>query len=71
MQNELTPEQVMEIGKMWRDIYLSAIPPEKRLAGLKPEERLAGLKPEERLTGLSAKEIEDYLRKLKSRKKDD
>jgi hypothetical protein len=61
MQNELTPEQVMEIGKMWGDIYLSAIPPEKRVAGLKPEERLAGL---------SVKEIEDYLRKLRSRKKE-
>ncbi len=69
MKYELTPEQVMEIGKMWGDIYLSAIPVEKRLAGLKPEDRLAGLKAEDRLAGLSVKEIEDYLRKVRSRRK--
>jgi len=69
MKYELTSDQVMEIGKMWGDIYLSVIPVEKRLAGLKPEDRLAGLKPEDRLAGLSVKEIEEYLRKIKSRKK--
>jgi hypothetical protein len=77
MDCELTPEQAVEIGKMWGEIYLSTLPPEKRMAGLKPEERLVGLKPEERLiglkpeerlAGLSVREIEDYLSGLKNRK---
>ena len=52
MEKELTPERVMEIGKMWGEWYLRGLSPEQRLAGLKPKERLAGLKPEQRLAGL-------------------
>jgi hypothetical protein len=65
MEQELTPERVMEIGKMWGDTYLSLLSPEERLAGLKLEERLAGLKLEERLAGFSIKEITEYLHNLK------
>ena len=36
----------------YEELYLKAIPAERRLAGLDPEERLAGLDPEERLAGL-------------------
>ncbi len=77
MKQELTPEQVIEMGKMWGDFYLSNLPPEELLKAvgteellkrLGPEERLRGLGPEERLRGLSAEEIEAYLRKLKKKK---
>ncbi len=56
MEQELTPEKLIEMGKKWGDLYLRSLP---------PEERLKGLGPEERLKGLSAEEIEAYLRKLK------
>ena len=59
MKPELTPEEVMEMGKMWGDAYLSS---------LSPEELLKDLKPEDRLRGLSVKEIEAYLRKFKKQK---
>ena len=74
MEIQFTPDQVMEIGQMWGDVYLHNLPPEKRVAGLKPEERVAGLKPEERVAGLkleevfssyNPEEIEAYLKKLK------
>jgi hypothetical protein len=31
MVRELTPEKVIEMGKMWGNLYLSSLPPEKRL----------------------------------------
>ncbi|QTA93618.1 hypothetical protein [Desulfonema magnum] len=77
MKQELTPEEVIEMGKIWGDIYLSTLPPEERLKGLGPEERLRGLGPkelvravgiEELLKGMSVKEIEAYLRKRKKKK---
>jgi hypothetical protein len=57
MNIELTPEQLMEMGKMWGDWYLSELSVEQRLAGLAPAERLRGLKPEERLRGLKPQEV--------------
>ncbi len=56
MELELTPEEVMEIGKSWEESYLSSLPVEKRLAGLRPEEVLGKL---------SIKDIENYIEKLK------
>ncbi|MEZ4525159.1 MAG: hypothetical protein R2941_04490 [Desulfobacterales bacterium] len=73
---ELTPEKVMEMGKMWADLILSGLPPEEVLSRYKPEERLRGLgpeevlsryKPEERLRGLTEEEIEAYLLKIKKK----
>ncbi|MDM8557010.1 hypothetical protein QUF75_19975 [Desulfococcaceae bacterium HSG7] len=61
-QEELTPERVMEMGKMLGDAYLAL---------LSPEERLAGLKLEDRLAGLSIKEIREYLHKLENKKNSD
>ena len=64
MNQEITPEMVMDIGKKTFDAYLASLSPEERkdrlarlrpedrLAGLTPEDRLAGLKPEDRLAGL-------------------
>ena len=63
---ELTPEKVMEMGKMWADMILSGLSPDEVLSRYKPEERLRGLKPdevlsrykpEERLRGLKPEEI--------------
>jgi len=65
MKQELTPEKVMKIGKMFRktvlsglseDEILSVFNKEKLLKKFTPEERLTGLKPEERLTGLKPEE---------------
>ncbi|SLM28394.1 conserved hypothetical protein [Desulfamplus magnetovallimortis] len=80
MKLEMTPEDVMEIGKEWEELFLNIIPVERKLAGLKPQEvmsafkpqeRLAGLKPQERMAGLSSeelKEIEQYINNLKNKK---
>ncbi len=54
--DEITPETIKEMGKMWGDFILSSLPPEDRLKGLKTEDLLRGLKPEE---------IEAYLLKVK------
>ena len=62
MDEELTPEKVIEMGKMWGDAYLASLPTEKRLKGLKPADRLAGLSNKE------IKELEDFLKKYKQKK---
>ena len=70
---ELTPKEVMDLGRKWGKHYLSrlspediaAIPTEKRLAGIPMEERLAGIPSKERLAGIPSKEIRAYLRTLK------
>jgi len=62
---ELTPKEVLEMGRKWGKRYLSMLPPEdlagipleKRLAGIPPSERLAGIPPEERLAGLTLPEV--------------
>jgi len=56
MKQELTPEHIIEMGKMWGDAYLSTLSPEERLKGLKPEECLKWFKPEDRLKGLKPEE---------------
>ena len=68
MQQELTPEQVIEDGKIFGEFCLSNLSVEERLKGLKPEDCFKFFKPEERLKGLSIKEIEAYIRKLKEKK---
>jgi len=49
---ELTPEQVLEMGRMWGKRYLSMLSPEERLADIPLEERLAGIPLEKRLAGI-------------------
>ncbi len=75
MNQELTPEQVREIGQIWGKAYLSTVPLKERLAGANPAEVISYLKlaganpaevmnnfnPEQRLAGLSLEEIEAYL----------
>ncbi len=80
MDKELTPEKVIEMGKMWGKSYLASLPAKERLKGLKPAERLEGLKPAERLKGLNSaerleglssneiKEMEEFLEKYKQEK---
>ncbi|MDM8520189.1 hypothetical protein QUF64_09085 [Anaerolineales bacterium HSG6] len=53
---EITPEDVMKLGKDIGETLLLTMPLELRLKGLKPEEQLHGLKPEERLHGLKPEE---------------
>ena len=36
-QTEVTPDEIMGIGREWYDVFLSILPPEERLAGLSPE----------------------------------
>lgn len=59
MKIQFTPEQVMEIGEVWGDLYLHNLPAEKRIAGLNLSERLADIKPEE---------IEAYLKNIQRQK---
>jgi hypothetical protein len=75
MELEITPEQIIELGRQWQQMMVASLSPEEVLpyfkpeeivTYLKPEERLAGLPPEEVLTRLPVEEIETYLRKLKS-----
>jgi len=75
MKIEVTPEDVIEIGKMlegtpfersmFRAKMREFMTPEERLEGLTPEQRLKGLEPEERLKGLAPEAIEAYLEKIK------
>lgn len=74
MEIQFTPDQVMEIGEVWGDVYLHNLPLEKRVAGLKPEElfsrytpsqRVAGLKLEEVFSSYKPEEIEAYLKSIK------
>jgi hypothetical protein len=65
MQNDLTPEQLTEWGKIWGEKLIATLPVEKRLAGVKPEEILRYYKPEDLFASLKPEEIEQYLRKIK------
>ena len=56
MDIEITPDDVMKIGKKWQMAILSGLKPEDRLAGLAPKDRLAGLAPKDRLAGLALKD---------------
>jgi hypothetical protein len=53
MQQEITVDDVMEIGAELRRLAIASASPKERLAGLAPEDRLAGLAPEDRLAGLA------------------
>jgi len=74
MKQELTPEQVMEMGKMWGDVYLSTLSPEDfvKAAGTENIVKTVGteniVKVIGLLKGMSVKEIEAYLRKRKKKK---
>jgi hypothetical protein len=57
----ITPETVMEQGRLLRKSLLAVLSPEERLAGLAPEERLTGLTEEEMVALM--KQIEAQLQK--------
>ncbi|MCP4131749.1 MAG: hypothetical protein GY754_12290 [bacterium] len=65
MEEEITPEKLIEMGKKFQKMVLSSLSEdeilflygkEKFVKNLTLEERLVGLTVEERLTGLSAEE---------------
>jgi|688.fasta_scaffold248671_2 hypothetical protein len=71
----ITPETVMEQGRLLRKSLLAVLTPEERLAGvpvsdrlagLAPEERLAGLAPEERLAGLTEEEMVALMKQIEA-----
>jgi hypothetical protein len=64
MEIQFTPDQVMEIGEMWGDVYLHNLPPEKRIAGLKLEEVFSHYKPEEVFSHYKPEVIEAYLKSI-------
>jgi hypothetical protein len=68
MKQQVTSEQMMELGKEWIDAYLAKLPVAERLAGLSTKERLVGLKPQEVLSQFDPAELEDYLHQLKHQK---
>jgi hypothetical protein len=50
MDIQFTPDQVMEIGEVWGDVYLHNLPPQEILSRYTPSQRVAGLRPEEVLS---------------------
>lgn len=56
MEIEIKPEDVMKIGKKWRQAVLSTLTLEERLKGLEAKDRLEGLAAKDRLAGLAAKD---------------
>ena len=64
----ITPETVMEQGRLLRKSLLAVLSPEERLAGLAPEERLAGLAPEERLAGLTEEEMVALMKQIEAQR---
>ena len=52
MDEPLTPEKVIAIGKAWEDNILTTLPPEYVLYSYTPEQRM---------DGLTRKELEDYV----------
>ncbi|MDM8535361.1 hypothetical protein QUF70_01260 [Desulfobacterales bacterium HSG17] len=65
MDIEITPDDVMKLGKKWQLAILSGIKPKDRLAGLAPKDRLAGLELKDILAEFTPEEIEACLEKLK------
>ncbi|MDM8519469.1 hypothetical protein QUF64_05425 [Anaerolineales bacterium HSG6] len=57
LELEITPEDIMNLGKGVREGLLSTFSAEERLSGLKPTEVLSQYKPEERLVGLKPEEV--------------
>ena len=57
MNIQFTPDQVMEIGEVWGDIYLHNLPAEKILSRYKPEKVLSRYTPSERIAGLKPEEV--------------
>lgn len=70
LEEELTPEDLIESGREWRDIFLASMTPEERLAGVSGADILhlfeqdeqilrdvmAKVPPEERLAGMAPEE---------------
>ncbi len=65
MEEELTPEKIIEDGKKWHNIILSGMDPEDVMSKFSVEDRLKGLSPEDILKGLSPEYLEKYLKKIK------
>ncbi len=57
MDIELTPEKLVELGKMLEGTLIPRLPLEEILAGFKPEEILAEFKPKEILAVIKPEEI--------------
>ncbi|MDM8536117.1 hypothetical protein QUF70_05125 [Desulfobacterales bacterium HSG17] len=71
MDEELTPEKLIEYGKQFENIYISGLESEKVMSRFSVKDRLIGLKPKDRLEGLKPEEIDElekYLQELKKRK---
>ncbi|MFZ4657776.1 MAG: hypothetical protein ACOYNY_12235 [Caldilineaceae bacterium] len=72
LEEELTPQDLIESGREWRDLLLASMTPEERLAGMAPAERLAGMAPAERLAGMTPEEMailqEEIARQLRQTK---
>ena len=56
---ELTPEQMVEAGKVFKEFILPRLPVEERLAGVPLEERLAGVPLKERLADILLEKISE------------
>ncbi len=52
---EVTPESLIEFGKLWGDDYIKNSPIEKRLEGIPDKKRLEGISDKKRLEGIPVK----------------
>jgi hypothetical protein len=66
--NELTPEEVMRMGKEWFDSLLENIPADEVLSHFRTDEVMIHYKPEQRLAGLTEEQIRAYLERLQQSK---
>ena len=66
---EVTPEQMVKMGKTWKDAFLNMLPAEEVLTHYTAEDRMAGLQPKERLAGLTQAEIEEMTNYLQQMRK--
>jgi hypothetical protein len=69
LQEGLTPEMVMKLGREIRKAVIATLSPEDRkvvIASAPPEERLAGLAPEERLAGLAPDELSGLIEQIEA-----
>ena len=57
MNQEMTVEDVMKMGRALRKQAIASASPAERLAGMAPQERLAGMAPQERLAGMTPEEL--------------
>jgi len=69
MEIEITPDDVMKIGRKWQQAVLSGLTQKECLTGIPLKERLTGFELKDILAEFSPEEVEACLKKLKKRQR--